>query len=280
MTTNIPTITLNDGTIIPTLGFGTVSLKGSAGAKMIEHAIRMGYRLIDTAYNYENEGAVGEAIKNSDISREELIITSKLPGRYQEKKFVIQTIEESLFRLNLDYLDLYLIHWPNPQQGHYVEAWETMIQAKEKGLVRSIGVCNFLPEHLETLEKETSVLPSINQIELHPYFNQEKQRQYHKEKHIQTQSWSPLVRKEDILNNDDLKQIAQAHQKSIAQIILRWHYQIGSVAIPRSSNHEHQQQNMNIFDFQLSGAEMEQINQLSKGNGRINNQNPATYEEF
>lgn len=280
MTTNIPTITLNDGMMIPTLGFGTASLKGSAGAKMIEHAIRMGYRLIDTAYNYENEGAVGEAIKNSDIPREELIITSKLPGRYQEKKFVLQTIEESLFRLHLDYLDLYLIHWPNPQQGHYVEAWEAMIQAKEKGLVRSIGVCNFLPEHLETLEKETSVLPSMNQIELHPYFNQEEQRQYHKEKHIQTQSWSPLVRKDDILTNDELKQIAQTHHKSVAQIILRWHYQIGSIAIPRSSNYEHQQQNMNIFDFQLSEAEMKQMNQLSKGNGRINNQNPATYEEF
>lgn len=280
MTTNIPTITLNDETIIPALGFGTASLKGSAGAKMIEHAIRMGYRLIDTAYNYENEGAVGEAIKNSHIPREELMITSKLPGRYQEKKFVIQTIEESLFRLNLDYLDLYLIHWPNPQQGHYVEAWEAMIQAKEKGLVRSIGVCNFLPEHLETLEKETSVLPSINQIELHPYFNQAEQRQYHEEKNIQTESWSPLVRTDDILNNIELKQIAQTHQKSIAQIILRWHYQIGSVAIPRSSNHEHQLQNMHIFDFQLSGAEMEQINQLSKGNGRINNQNPAKYEEF
>ena len=172
MQQSIPEITLNDGTTLPVIGLGTYGLNGNDGANAITNAIDIGYRLIDTAYNYENEGTVGEAVRRSSVPREELRITSKLPGRYQTSDKAMPTIQESLYRANLDYYDLYLIHWPNPIQDHYVEAWQALIDAKQRGLIRSIGVCNFLPEHIERLEKETGVKPSINQIELHPYFNQ------------------------------------------------------------------------------------------------------------
>ena len=154
----------------------------------------MGYRLIDSAYNYENEGTVGEAVRRSSVPREELRITSKLPGRYQTYDKAVTTIQESLYRANLDYYDLYLIHWPIPKQDTYVEAWQALIDAKKWGLIRSIGVCNFLPEHIERLEKETGVKPSVNQIELHPFFNQAEQRKYHEEHNIATESWSPFTR--------------------------------------------------------------------------------------
>ena len=153
MNTSIPGITLNDGLTVPSIGFGTAALKGSDGAHAIKSAIDLGYRLIDSAYNYENEGAVGKAVKRSPIPREELFITSKLPGRYHTYDKAVPTIQESLYRADLDYYDLYLIHWPNPIQDDYVEAWQAMIDAQKAGLIKSIGVCNFLPEHIETLEK-------------------------------------------------------------------------------------------------------------------------------
>ena len=174
MNNSIPEIRLNDGLTLPVIGFGTAAVIGNEGANAVDQAIHAGYRLIDTAYNYENEGTVGEAVRRSSVPRQELRITSKLPGRYHEYEKAVPAIQESLYRAGLDYYDLYLIHWPNPKQGHYVEAWQALIEAKKWGLVRSIGVCNFLPEHLEHLEKETGVKPSINQIELHPYFNQEE----------------------------------------------------------------------------------------------------------
>src|SRR5690625_5980473 len=179
MSKQIPTTILNDGLEVPTLGFGTYALNGNEGVQAIQSAIDVGYRLIDTAYNYENEGTVGEAVRRSTVTREELRNTSKLPGRYHEYEKAVPTIQESLYRANLDYYDLYLIHWTNPIQDHYVEAWESLIEAQKWGLVRSIGVCNFLPEHMERLEKETCVKPSINQIELHLFFNQEAQRKWH-----------------------------------------------------------------------------------------------------
>ena len=148
MNKSIPEITLNDGMTLPVIGFGTYGLNGNEGANAIKGAMDIGYRLIDTAYNYENEGTVGEAVRRSSVPREELRITSKLPGRYQTYDKAVTTIEESLYRANLDYYDLYLIHWPNPIQNHYVEAWQALIEAKKQGLISSIGVCNFLPEHI------------------------------------------------------------------------------------------------------------------------------------
>jgi diketogulonate reductase-like aldo/keto reductase len=277
---NIPEITLNDGLTLPVIGLGTYTLKGNEGARAIQSAIDLGYRLIDSAYNYENEGTVGEAVRRTSVPREELRITSKLPGRYQEYDKAVYTIQESLYRANLDYYDLYLIHWPNPSQDHYVEAWQALIDAKKWGLIRSIGVCNFLPEHLERLQKETGVLPSVNQIELHPYFNQEQQRKWHEEHNIATESWSPFTRGLRDIQIDTLQTIAARHNRTIPQVILRWHYQLGAISIPKSASRVRQLENISIFDFFLDESEMSMINALTSPEGRIANQNPAVYEEF
>lgn len=280
MSISIPEITLNDGLTLPVIGLGTYSLNGNAGANAITSAIDAGYRLIDTAYNYENEGTVGEAVRRSSIPREELRITSKLPGRYQAYDKAVTTIQESLYRANLDYYDLYLIHWPNPKQDKYVEAWQALLDAKKSGLIRSVGVCNFLPEHIERLEKETGTKPSINQIELHPFFNQEQQRIWHEENNITIESWSPLARASAVLRNETLGRIADYHNKTISQVILRWHYQLGAISIPKSSSPKRQLENLSIFDFSLTETEMSMIAELTRPDGRINNQDPATYEEF
>ncbi|WP_010651319.1 aldo/keto reductase [Oceanobacillus massiliensis] len=280
MSRAIPEITLNDGMTLPVVGLGTYNLKGSDGAASITSAIDSGYRLIDSAYNYENEGTIGEAVRRSTIPREELLITSKLPGRYQEYSKAVTTIQESLYRANLDYYDIYLIHWPNPKQDLYVEAWQALIDAKRWGLIRSIGVCNFLPEHLERLEKETGVKPSLNQIELHPFFNQEEQRKWHEENQIATESWSPMVRASEVFHNETLKRIAEAKHKSISQVILRWHYQLGAISIPKSASPERQRENISIFDFSLDDEEMRTIDGLTRPDGRLDDQNPAVYEEF
>ena len=276
----IPEIILNDGITLPVIGFGTYKLNGNEGADAINSAIDVGYRLIDTAYNYENEGTAGEAVRRSFVSRADLRITSKLPGRYQTYDKAIPTIQESLYRANLDYYDLYLIHWPNPKQDNYVEAWQALIQAKKWGLVRSIGVCNFLPEHMERLERETGVMPSINQIELHPYFNQEKQRTWHEENNVKTESWSPLGRANDLLQHETIRKVADQHHKTVSQIILRWHYQLGALPIPKSSSPSRQLENISIFDFSLNETEMSIIKKLTRTDGRLKDQDPATYEEF
>lgn len=280
MSLSIPEVTLNDGMTIPVIGFGTYKLHGHEGVNAIHSAIDAGYRLIDTAYNYENEGTVGEAVRRSSVPREALNITSKLPGRYQTYDKAVTAIQESLYRANLDYYDLYLIHWPNPKQNHYVEAWQALIDAKKWGLIRSIGVCNFLPEHIERLEKETGIKPSINQIECHPFFNQEQQRIWHDEHNIKTESWSPLARANAVLQSETIGKIADDHNKTISQIILRWHYQLGSISIPKSSSSERQYENLYIFDFTLNETEMSTIAELTRPDGRINDQDPATYEEF
>ncbi|MBV7504885.1 aldo/keto reductase [Bacillus sp. sid0103] len=280
MSKAIPEVTLNDGLTLPVIGLGTYKLKGNEGVNSIQSAMDIGYRLIDSAYNYENEGTVGEAVRRNSVPREELRIASKLPGRYQSYHKAVTTIEESLYRAHLDYYDLYLIHWPNPKQDQYVEAWQALIAAKKKGLIRSIGVCNFLPEHMERLEKETGVKPSVNQIELHPYFNQADQRNWHEEHEIKIESWSPLARANDILHNDTLQMIANQHNKTISQIILRWHYQLGAISIPKSSSPTRQLENISIFDFTLDETEMSLISGFSRPDGRINNQDPAVYEEF
>lgn len=276
----IPEVTLNDGSTLPVVGLGTYTLKGNQGAIAIQNAIELGYRLIDSAYNYENEGTVGEAIRRSSVPREQLRITSKLSGRYQSYDLAVTAIHESLYRANLNYYDLYLIHWPNPKQDRFVEAWQALIDAKKWGLIRSIGVSNFLPEHIERLEKETGVKPSINQIELHPFFNQYQQRIWHEENNIQTQSWSPLARANEVLQNDTITQIANQCNKSTSQVLLRWHYQLGAISLPRSISQKRQYENISIFDFTLSNEEMQRISELTRPNGRLRNQDPAVYEEF
>lgn len=282
MPTNIPTKKLNDGLDIPVIGLGTYSLNGYKGVESIKQGIEVGYRLIDSAFNYENEGAVGKAVRESSVSRDQLRICSKLPGRHHAYDEALVTIEESLLRTGLDYFDLYIIHWPNPKVDKYVEAWQAMIEAQKRGYVRSIGVSNFLPEHLERIITETGVAPALNQVELHPYFQQTEQRAANDKHQIITESWSPLGRGrgESVLEDEGVKEIATAHGKTPTQVILRWHTQLGAVPIPKAGSLEHQKENLNIFDFELTEEQMRTISAFSKDNKRLWDQDPAEYEEF
>lgn len=265
---------------LPKLGLGTYKLKGESGARSVLSGIEAGYRLIDTAYNYENEGAVGEGIRRGvdhGVPREEIIVTSKLPGRYQQE--AAHTVEESLFRLGLDYIDLYLIHWPNPKQGHYVEAYRGLMEARDKGLIRHVGVCNFLPEHLETIREATGELPVVNQIELHPYFPQLDALEYHRKHGIITQAWSPLARG-DVFEQAPIVDAAEAHDASPAQVVLAWHRAIGALAIPKASSRERQEQNLRSLTIDLTDDEVAAISALGRPDGRRKDQDPAEYEEF
>ncbi|MFD1411542.1 aldo/keto reductase [Lapidilactobacillus gannanensis] len=274
------TYMLRDGLKLPQIGFGTYQLNGNVGANAIVAALNNGYRLLDTAYNYENEGTVGAALRRSGVPRDQVLITSKLPGRYYQTQAAIETIQESLYRTGLDYFDLYLLHWPNPRRDQYVMAWEALIEAKKFGLVRSIGVCNFLPEHLERLAKETSESPVINQIELHPYFNQQAQREYHQAHQILTEAWSPLGRASVMLQDPLLQQLAAKYHKNVGQLILRWELQLGILPIPKSATPSRQKGNLDVFDFEISPTDMTAIASLTRADGRTTQQDPAVYEEF
>jgi len=280
MTKNENGYMLDDGLMLPAIGLGTYKLNGQAGVASMKIGIGLGYRLLDSAFNYENEGAVGQAVKQCGVPRSELVITSKLPGRRHKYTEALQTVEESLYRAGLDYYDLYLIHWPNPITGLYVEAWQAMIEAKKRGLVRSIGVCNFLPHHMERLEKETGVLPSVDQIELHPYFNQQAQRDWNSAHGVLTESWSPLGRANSVLTEPIIRAIAADHGKSVSQVILRWHIQLGALPIPKASSEQHLRENLELLDFELTEAEMAAIGTLTRPDGRLKNQDPDVYEEF
>lgn len=280
MSHQIPQIKLNDGAVFPQVGFGTYKLNGTTGVSAIRSALDNGYRALDSAYNYENHGALGEAIRQSDIPRSQIMITSKLPGRHHQYDEALTNIQESLYQTGLKYFDLYLIHWPNPKEDHYVEAWKALIDAQKWGLVRSIGVSNFLPEHIDRLIDETGVTPAVNQVELHPYFSQAPQREYDADHHIATEAWSPLGRASSVLQDSTIKKIADAHKKSVGQIILRWETQIGVMPIPKSSSTVRQRENLHIFDFELTPEEMEAITNLDRPDGRVKNQDPAVYEEF
>ncbi|WP_214833056.1 aldo/keto reductase [Exiguobacterium sp. s152] len=277
---NIPTIKLHDGYEIPAIGLGTVYLRGEPGVDAITSAIRNGYRLIDSAIRYDNEGTVGEAVRQSGIPREQLFLTSKLRAQYFDYDDALEMIRESLYRANLDYWDLFLLHWPNPKQDKYVEAWRALIQAKENGWIRSIGVSNFMPEHLDRLIEETGETPVINQIELHPYFSQVEQRQADKERGIITEAWSPLSRARTVTHDETIAELARQKGKTVSQVILRWHVQLGVIPLPRSSSELHQKENLDIFNFELTEDEVETLNSLTKPDGRIDNQDPREYEEY
>jgi diketogulonate reductase-like aldo/keto reductase len=280
LTMDIPTLTSHSGLTLPAIGFGTYSLDGNDGTESIREAIGLGYRLLDSAVNYENEGAVGAAVRLSDLARDELIVTSKLPGRHHHFDEALVTIEESVMRMGLDAIDLYLIHWPNPLEDHYVEAWGALIEARNRGLVNHIGVSNFLPEHLERLRAETGELPAVNQIELHPYFPQREQLTYHRENGIITEAWSPLGRKSDLLTNETITNIASEHGNTPAQTVLAWHVKIGSLPIPKSQSVDRQRENFDIFDIALTQENMAAIDALARPDGRLADQDPAVYQEF
>jgi 2,5-diketo-D-gluconate reductase A len=276
----IPTHTLNDGSTVPAIGFGTYPMKGEDGVAAIHSAIELGYRLIDTAVNYENEHEVGEAIRRSGVAREELRVTSKLPGRDHGYDEAIASVHGSLQRLGLDYLDLHLIHWPNPSVGRYVEAWRALVDLREQGLVRSIGVSNFTAEHLERIVAETGVTPAVNQIELHPYFPQAPMREVDQRLGIRTEAWSPLGKRQAPFGAAPVAAAAQRHGVTPGQVILRWHVQLGTVPIPKSATPERQRQNLDVFGFELSEDEVAAITALGRPDGRLFGGDPDVHEEM
>lgn len=275
---NIPTVTLNDGQWFPELGLGTYNLTGDEGVAAMVAATEAGYRLLDTAVNYGNEREVGEAVRRSGLDRDELLVTSKIPGRHHGRQDAVRSIEESLSTLGLDRIDLQLIHWPNPSVGKWLETWEGMIEAREKGLVRSIGVSNFTPEMLTRLIDETGVTPAVNQVELHPYFPQAELRAFHAEHGIRTESWSPLARRSELLTEAVIGEIAAAHDVTPTRVVLRWHVELDSTPIPKSANPERQRENADVFDFALTPAEIDAVSALERG--RLWDGDPNHHEEM
>lgn len=277
---HIPTYDLNDGTTIPAIGFGTYPLRGDDGTEAIRTAIEAGYRLVDTAVNYENEEEVGEAIRRSGVPRDELVVASKIPGRHHAYDDAIASVRGSLERLGLERTDLHLIHWPNPSQDTYVEAWRALVQLKEDGLVRSIGVSNFTEEHLERIIDDTGVVPAVNQVELHPRFPQEHLRAVHERLGIRTEAWSPMGKRRAPLEEDAVRTAADGHGVSPGQVILRWHVQLGSLPIPKSADPVRQAQNLDVFGFELSEDEVAAISGLAEADGRLFGGDPDTHEEM
>ncbi|TNF15075.1 MAG: aldo/keto reductase [Rhodobacteraceae bacterium] len=269
-----PILTLNDGTKIPQLGLGVWKMPDDEAPGIILSALNAGYRHIDTAAAYGNEAGVGRGIAESDVPREEIFVTSKLWNDRQGYDAALRAFDETMGKLGFDTLDLYLIHWPMPAQDQYVDSWKALIRLREEGRIRAIGVSNFLPDHLERLIEETGEAPAINQIELHPYFQQAKQREVHEKLGIATECWSPLGQGE-ALSDAILTEVASRYGKSAAQVILRWQIQLGLVTIPKSSNHDRMRENISIFDFELTEAEMAQIKDLDSAEGRIG-PDPAT----
>jgi len=271
---------LNDGNQLPSVGFGTYPLRGDDGVTAMVSALENGYRLLDTAVNYGNEEEVGEAVRRSGVAREEVQVATKIPGRHHEHALAVKSVEDSLRRLQLDYLDLCLIHWPNPSVGKYRDAWRALVDVRERGLVTSIGVSNFTEQHLDDVVRDTGVTPAVNQIELHPYFPQAEMRTVHSRLGIQTEAWSPLGKRSAPFRERPVAGAAEAHGVTPGQVILRWHLQLGSLPLPKSADPGRQRQNLDISGFELDDAEMQAIGALARPDGRLFDGDPDTHEEM
>jgi 2,5-diketo-D-gluconate reductase A len=263
----VPKIALHDGVEIPQLGFGVFQVPPGETRDVVEVALDAGYRHVDTAAAYRNEKGVGAALAASGLPRAEVFVTTKLWNSQQGYDSTLAAFEASLGRLGFDYVDLYLIHWPVPTEDRFVDTWRAFERIHEEGRARTIGVSNFRVPDLERLEAETGTRPTINQIELHPRFQQAELRAWHAEHGIATEAWSPLAQG-DLLDEEAIVRIAEHHGKTPAQTILRWHLQLGNVVIPKSVTPERIRENIEIFDFELSDDEMDAIERLDSG-GRI-----------
>lgn len=262
----IPSVQLNDGNSIPQLGLGTWPLDDAQVADVVESAIGLGYRHIDTAVKYGNEAGVGEGMRRSGLDRADLFVTTKLDGPYQGNDRAVAGLADSLERLGLEYVDLLLMHWPAPWLDQYVSTWKTFEKLRDEGLARSIGVSNFKPAHLERLAAETATVPAVNQIQLNPHVVRAEQREYDAAHGIVTESWSPLGGDgARLLDSPVLAEIGQRHGKTPGQVVLRWHVELGLVAIPKSATASRLAENLDVFDFALTADDLAAIATLSQG---------------
>jgi 2,5-diketo-D-gluconate reductase A len=271
---SVPTIAMNDGRSIPQLGFGVFQIDPQETTEAVTTALDCGYRLIDTAQGYSNEKGVGQAVAAGHIDRADLFITTKLTNSEHGRDKALTAFDASLQALGLDYVDLFLIHWPLPQVDLYVQTWRAFAELRETGRARSIGVSNFTVEYLQRLIDETGVVPVLNQIELHPFFPQPELRQFHSEHDILTEAWAPIGQGHGLLDRPVLAEIAARHGKTPAQVVLRWHVQLGNVVIPKSVTPA----NIDVFDFALTDDDMAHIAGLQTGE-RIG-PNPADFNQL
>lgn len=268
---------LNDGRRIPAVGFGTWPLSGVDATRTVGAALQVGYRLIDTAARYDNEREVGAGVRASGLPRHEVFVTTKLRGADHGYRSTLRALDESLERLGLGEVDLYLIHWPLPRLGLYVESWKAMIELRERGKALSIGVSNFEPEHIDALIDATGVVPAVNQVELHTEFSQPALRSYHAKKGIVTEAWRPLG-KGGSIRDPVVGAIAQKHGRTPAQIILRWEHELGVVAIPKTVSVDRMRENLSIFDFELSEEDRARMASLDRGVRQAGD--PSSHEEL
>jgi 2,5-diketo-D-gluconate reductase A len=262
-TSAIPTITLNNGVEIPQLGFGVFQVPPDEVVEPVATALRAGYRLIDTAAVYGNEEGVGKAIAESGLARDEMFITTKLWNSEQGYDSTLRAFDASLEKLGLETVDLYLIHWPTPARELYVDTWKALTKLYEDGRTRAIGVSNFTIHTLNKLREESLIIPAVNQIELHPHWPQAELRAYHQEHQIATQAWSPIGQGKGLLDDPQVIALAKAHDRSPAQVVLRWHIQLGIIAIPKSVTPSRIAENLELFDFELDEGEMATLSSLS-----------------
>ncbi|AWT46397.1 MULTISPECIES: aldo/keto reductase [Streptomyces] len=276
MSSKVPPITLNNGVEMPQLGFGVWQVPDDEAERAVATALQAGYRSIDTAAIYGNEEGTGRAIAASGLPREDIFVTTKLWNSDQGYDSTLRAFDTSLAKLGLDYVDLYLIHWPLPGRDRYVDTYKAFEKLHADGRIRAIGVSNFLPEHLERLIAETSVIPAVNQIELHPYLQQHAAREYHAEQGIATEAWSPLGSGKGLLEVPAIVAIARKHGRTPAQVVLRWHLQTGNVVIPKSVTPSRIEENISVFDFSLDDEDLAAISALNED--RRLGPDPATFD--
>ncbi len=261
--TQAPTVTLNNGVTMPQLGFGVFQVPNAETTAAVAHALKAGYRSIDTATVYGNEEGVGQALAESGIPREDLFVTTKLWNSAQGYDSTLRAFDESLAKLKLDHVDLYLIHWPTPARGLYTETWKAFAKLAADGRIRSAGVSNFQPNHLAEIVDATGLVPAVNQVELHPRLTQEPLRAYHAEHGIVTEAWSPLGQGKGLLDDPAIAAIAAKYDRSPAQVVLRWHLQLGNVVIPKSVTPSRIAENLDVFDFALADADVDALSALN-----------------
>jgi 2,5-diketo-D-gluconate reductase A len=261
----VPTVRLANGVAMPALGLGTSPMGDDETEATVIAAIRAGYQLFDTAENYRNESGVGRGIRASGIDRDEVFVTTKFNERWHGFEEAQQAFANSAERLGLDRIDLLLIHWPNPKRDRYVDAWRGLLELLEDAKVSAIGVSNFKPAHIDRLLEETGVAPHVNQVQLDPRIGRADQRSYHSKHAIVTESWSPIGAGGDLLADATIGDVARAHGKTPAQVVLRWHVQLGIIPIPKTSKPQRLEENLDVFDFELSPEEMDRITGLDRG---------------